>query len=130
MPWNAGRLALLASAVAAGMMLWVGLLVLQATLSFWTIETLEIMNTLTYGGVETAQFPLSIYSRGVPAVLRVRGSAGLRLLLPRARDPRQGRPPRVAPVARLGLAAAGPLFLAATLRVFRLGVRHYTSTGS
>ena len=34
---------------------------LQATLAFWTTETLEIVNTVSYGGVETAQYPLSIY---------------------------------------------------------------------
>ena len=40
-----------------------GILILQATLAFWTIESLEIANTLTYGGVEAAQYPLDIYSR-------------------------------------------------------------------
>ena len=33
----------------------------QATLAFWTTQTLEIVNTVTYGGVETAQYPLDIY---------------------------------------------------------------------
>ena len=40
-----------------------GILVLQATLAFWTVESLEIANTLTYGGVEAAQYPLDIYAR-------------------------------------------------------------------
>ena len=49
--------------VAGGAALFVGILVLQATLAFWTIESLEVANTLTYGGVEAAQYPLDIYSR-------------------------------------------------------------------
>lgn len=129
-PWSPGRLALLAATLASGAALWLALLVLQATLAFWTVETLEIMNTVTYGGVEAAQFPLSIYSRTlrrffvfvVPLacvsyfpVIAILGKA----------DP-LGTPPWLGWVSPL----AGPLFLAASLRVFRLGVRRYTSTGS
>lgn len=39
-----------------------GLFVIQATISFWTTETLEIMNITTYGGVEAGQYPMSIYT--------------------------------------------------------------------
>ena len=49
-------------AVAGGVALFFGILVLQGTLSFWTVESLEVANVLTYGGVQAAQFPLSIYS--------------------------------------------------------------------
>ncbi len=35
---------------AGGASLFSGLFVLQATLAFWTTETLKIMNTVTYGG--------------------------------------------------------------------------------
>ena len=61
--WDARKLALIAAAIAGGVALFVGILILQATLAFWTIESLEIANTLTYGGVEAAQYPLDIYSR-------------------------------------------------------------------
>src|SRR5262249_25101387 len=55
------KLALILATISGGACLFYGLLVLQATLSFWTIESLEIVNILTYGGTETAQFPLTIY---------------------------------------------------------------------
>lgn len=42
--------------------LFYGLFVLQATISFWTIETLELMNIVTYGGLESGQYPMSIYN--------------------------------------------------------------------
>lgn len=129
-PWSAGRLALLAATLSSGAALWLALLVLQATLAFWTVETLEIMNTVTYGGVEAAQYPLSIYSRAfrrffvfvVP--LACVSYFPVIAILGRA-DP-LGTPAWLGWVSPL----AGPLFLAAALRVFRLGVRHYTSTGS
>jgi ABC-2 type transport system permease protein len=42
---------------------FLGLVVLQATLAFWTVESLEVANTLTYGGVYAAQYPIEIYSK-------------------------------------------------------------------
>ncbi|MCB9655585.1 MAG: ABC-2 family transporter protein [Deltaproteobacteria bacterium] len=35
--------------------------VLQGATAFWTVESVEALNTLTYGGVDTASLPLSIY---------------------------------------------------------------------
>ena len=35
---------------------------LQATLSFWTVESLEVVNVLTYGGEAAAQYPLNVYA--------------------------------------------------------------------
>ena len=32
-------------------------------MSFWTTESLEVMNMLTYGGVETAQYPIAVYQK-------------------------------------------------------------------
>ena len=49
--------------MAGGVCLFYALFVIQATICFWTIESLELMNTMTYGGVESAQYPLVIYGR-------------------------------------------------------------------
>ncbi len=59
--WTPAQCLLLAAAVLGGASLFFGLFVIQATVSFWTIESLEVMNAFTYGGCETAQYPLSIY---------------------------------------------------------------------
>jgi hypothetical protein len=59
--WSVSKVALFTGAIFGGACLFVGLLVIQATIAFWTIESLELMNTMTYGGVQTAQYPLSIY---------------------------------------------------------------------
>ena len=60
--WDAAAVATAVWAVAGGVALFVGILVLQATLAFWTVESLEIVNVLTYGGVQAAQYPLNIYA--------------------------------------------------------------------
>src|SRR5262249_16362331 len=59
--WSIATVALLIATIAGGIALFVGILIMQATLSFWTTESLEITATLTYGGVEAAQYPLDIY---------------------------------------------------------------------
>ena len=60
--WDAASVAIAVWAVAGGVALFTGILVLQATLAFWTVEGLEVVNVLTYGGVQAAQYPLNIGS--------------------------------------------------------------------
>ncbi len=126
--WTAGRVAAVVWAIIGGVCLFEGLLIFQAALAFWTTETLELVNILTYGGVETAQFPLSIYRpwfRGfftvVVPLACISYFPGLAVV---------GRP-HEAPAWLLAAApAAGVAFLAACLLFWRVAVRHYTSTGS
>ena len=40
-----------------------GLFSVQATMSIWTVQTLEVWAAATYGGVQASQYPLSIYDR-------------------------------------------------------------------
>lgn len=104
-----------------------GLFVLQGTLCFWTIESLEVVNCATYGGVGVAQFPLTIDRTWFRHIFTFSGDDQL---LPRARAPGSsgfvGQHPTHA-VARPG---AGLVFLLGGLRVWRIGVRRYTSTGN
>ena len=128
--WSAIKFGVLLTTVAGGACLFVGLIVLQATLAFWTTETLEIMNTVTYGGVETTQYPISIYTPwfrrfftfGVPlACVSYFPSLGIM----RVQDP-LGSPvwfQYACPIIGVG-------FLIVALQVWKFGVRHYLSTGS
>ena len=63
--WTAAKIGLLLFAIAGGACLFYGLIVIQATLAFWTTEGLEVMNTVTYGGTEAGQYP----AVGVPALV-------------------------------------------------------------
>jgi ABC-2 type transport system permease protein len=131
LPLGPARLALLTFAVLGGMALFYGLFVLQATLSFWTVDSLELVNTLTYGGTETAQFLLSIYRpwfrRFFTFVVPLAAFSYYPVLAVLGRsDPLLASPAWVGWVSPL----CGPLFLLFTLQVWRLGVRHYHSTGS
>lgn len=61
--WNARHWLLLALSILGGTLLFSGLIVLQATSCFWTVESLEVWNCITYGGVTTVQYPLEIYEK-------------------------------------------------------------------
>ena len=128
--WTLPQITLLLMSIAGGACLFYGLFVLQATLAFWTVESLEIMNTVTYGGTETAQYPLSIYNpwfrRFFTFVIPLACINYLpsRVLLPAA-------PAAVGPIWAAWLAPfVGMVFLLLSFRLWNLGVRHYCSTGS
>ena len=128
--WSAPRILLTVGAVFGGAALFYGLLVLQATLAFWTTETLEIMNAVTYGGVETAQYPLSIYrswfrrffTYAVP-LAGISYYPSLAIM---------GRPDTLGSTVLLQYLSplTGVAFLLVALQVWKVGVRHYRSTGS
>ena len=124
------RLALLAVTPIAGAMIFGAVFVATATVAFWWIESGEIANGLTYGGLNFSQYPITIY--GVLFRRLFAYGVGFAFvayyptlaLLDRA-DP-LGAP------ALLGYAspAVGVVAVAAAGLMWRVGVRHYRSTGS
>jgi ABC-2 type transport system permease protein len=128
--WTPAKAALVALSVFGGACLFYGLFVLQATLSFWTVESLEIINTVTYGGTETAQYPLTIYRSWfrmfftfvIPLACINYLPASLILERPHALlDPAPWK---------WATPLVGVVFLFVSLRLWNFGVRHYCSTGS
>jgi ABC-2 type transport system permease protein len=128
--WGLREFALLLCAIAGGVALFLGLVIVQATLAFWTVESLEVANTLTFGGVTAAQYPMEIYSKWlrefftfvVPlscvAYFPIVGILGI-------------NDPLGAPGWFLYLSPVlGLVFLGISLLAWRVGERHYTSTGS
>jgi ABC-2 type transport system permease protein len=128
--WSAGSVAMALWAGASGVALFFALVVLQGAMSFWTIESLEVVNVVTYGGVQAAQFPLSLYSgwlRGaLTYVVPIACVAYFPILLILGKADPLGAPPWFGAVAPL----AGFAFLGLAFVVWGFGVRHYTSTGS
>jgi ABC-2 type transport system permease protein len=129
--WTLMRFSLTIFTIIGGACLFGGLFIIQATLAFWTTETLEIMNTVTYGGTETAQYPLTIYRPWfrkfftfiVPLACISYFPALAILGRP---DPIAGSPLWFRWTAPL----IGILFLLISLQIWKFGVHHYRSTGS
>jgi len=128
--WTLPKVALAIAAMLGGACIFSGIFVLQATMAFWTIETLEIANTVTYGGVEAAQFPLTIYKpwfrRFFTFVIPLATINYFPAHAILGRADVLGSPAAVHWLAPL----VGVGFLLVSLQVWRFGIRHYRSTGS
>ena len=128
--WTVAKFGLLLGAIAGGAALFLGLVVLQATLAFWTTESLEMFNAITYGGVQTSQYPLAIYRSWfrrifIFVVPLATVSYFPSLAIMERADP-LGSPLLVQYLSPL----VGIAFLFVCLRVWNFCVRHYLSTGS
>jgi len=128
-PWHDLRWLAIGAGILGGAAVFYGLFILQATLAFWTVESLEVMNTVTYGGVEVAQYPLSIYRPWFRTFFTVVVPLASTTYLP-ARSLLLSSDFRDALLHGCLALTVGGLFLALTLRLWSVGVRYYRSTGS
>jgi len=122
--WTPGKVLVLALMILCGAAVFFGLFLINAAICFFTMEHVEVLNIFTDGPREYGKYPFGIYGRPVLLVLT--------FLVPLAlvqHWPLQyllGRGP-----AWYGaLPAAALLFLIPCALLWRLGVRHYRSTGS
>jgi ABC-2 type transport system permease protein len=128
--WNVARVLLTIGSILGGACIFSGFFVLQATMSFWTTETLEIVNTITYGGVETAQFPLMIYRDWFRKFFTFVVPLALINFFPALAILDRPDPYGVPELIKWGSPVLGFVFLLVTLQIWKIGERHYTSTGS
>jgi len=128
--WTPARLLILPLAIVSAAVVYLALIVIGATVCFWTVKTPEVINIFTVGGDFLISHPLAIYNEWVRGVflfvipLAFCTYPAALLILGRS-DP-HGLP--------AGLAWAAPLmaglFLAVACGFWRVGVTYYQSTGS
>ena len=115
----------LAAVISGGAALFYGLLMMQATLCFWTVDGIEVANAVVYGGQTAAQLPLDKLSRPLTFVFTYVFPLAIINWIP-AKALLTGE--------FTGLALAAPLigwlFFGLGAFVWKIGVRAYTSTGS
>lgn len=124
------KILFLISIIISGVLIFSGIMILQATISFWSVQSLEIVNSFTYGGVELASYPLSIYPKifreifiFVIPIAFINYFPGLAIL---NRVDSIGIPKWVAYLSPI----IGFLFFYICCKIWHIGVRHYSSTGS
>ncbi len=128
--WNLGNCFLLSFTIVAGVAMFTGLMVFQATLSIWTVESLEIMNTLTYGGVQTAQYPLDIYESWFQKFFTFIVPLACISYFPIIALMDKHDPLGTNFVFQVMAPLFGFVFLGFAIFFFQFGVKRYTSTGS
>ena len=128
--WTAVKMCYYPMVVASLVCFFGGLFIIGATISFWALDSIEVMNVFTYGGSEMMSYPMSIYPTAMrwfftyilPGMFLNYYPALYILGKP---DPlgMPGFAPFLAPFAGLGVMGAAILF-------WRYGLRSYQSTGT
>lgn len=121
---------LLIAAVISGTFVYTGVFILFATLSFWTVQSVDLAYVLTNCTLELFQYPIEIYGtwlrRFFTFIVPLANITYYPLIVILEKADSTHMPvwfPWLTP-------ALGPLFFLGTLAFWRVGVRHYHSTGS
>lgn len=129
--WTVWKAVVLFLMIMSGAFIFTGIFMIMAALCFWTIQGLEVANVFTDGGREMSQYPLSIYQKWITRFFTFVIPFGcvnylpLMYILGRA-EYGSGDGSFLYSLAPL----AGFVFIVPCLLVWRIGVRHYRSTGS
>ena len=123
--WQIARICTLCIMVAGGTLLFVGIFMLNAALSFFSVEDLKLANILTYGAKEHGKYPIDIYgSRMMKLCTYIIPYTliqyyPLQYLTGRSTNWYYGLYP-----------FGAVLFVALSYVIWRIGMRKYQSTGS
>lgn len=128
--WTPLKVLVLLLGVLSSSLIFLSILLLGATICFWTVQTTELTNILTYGGRELLSYPLSIYHQFLQRLFVFIIPLAFGTYIPVCYI--LGRPlpfgladwlAFVAPLIAL-------IFALVALIFWRFGVRRYQSTGS
>jgi ABC-2 type transport system permease protein len=128
--WTPAKLLYLPVVLSSLVCFFGGLFLIGAGISFWTVESIEVVNIFTYGGSEMMSYPMHIYPNWmvrfftfiVPAIFLNYYPALYLLDKPNPLS-QVNIAPFLTPLAGGGMLALG-------LGFWRFGVRHYQSTGT
>jgi ABC-2 type transport system permease protein len=128
--WTPVKALALVTGFASGSLIFVAIFMLEATICFWSIESTELTNVLTYGGREMLSWPLTIYNDLMQRLflffIPLAFGAFVPVCFILGKPLPFGLPGWVVflgPPLALGVAALSVL-------AWHWGVRHYQSTGS
>lgn len=123
--WDFEKAVTLIFMIGGGVAVFFGLFIINAALTFFTIEGLEVMHIFTDGSREFAQYPVSVYGKAILRFLTFVVPVALFQYYPLLVLTGKSDSPlyMAAPVISF-------LFLIPSVIIWRIGVRRYKSTGS
>ncbi len=123
--WNINKIIVLILMMIASILIFFGIFILTASYCFITVQGLEVKNILTDGGKNLAQYPISIYKKGMIFIFT--------FIIPYAfinyypllyfLDKKNNILYMFSPLLVF-------IFLIPCLLSFKIGLKHYSSTGS
>ena len=127
--WTPAKVALIPITILSGTLIFGSIWVITSSISFWTVETQEVANSFTYGGLTLSQYPIDVFGtwlrRFVTFVLPLAFVSYFPAAYLLDKPVPFGLPSWV---ALLSPVVAALLVLLARA-VWQLAIRHYRSTG-
>ncbi len=123
--WNIEKVIVLILMILASILIFFGLFVLTASYCFITVQGLEVKNVFTDGGKNLAQYPISIYRKGFAFIFT--------FIIPYAfinYYPLLFFLDRTNNILYMFSPLLVFVFLIPCLLSFKIGLKHYNSTGS
>lgn len=127
---TAESMLLLLSAWICGVALFVAIFTLGSVVSFWTVGSIEVVNAISYGGSDLAQYPIHIYRRWFRTIFIWIIPVGFVIYYPTLIILEKPDPLGLAGIAPLLGPALALAFVLTVGWLWRCGVNHYHSTGS
>jgi len=128
--WTPAKLLYLPLVLIGQVCFFGGLFIMGATITFWTVESIEVVNIFTYGGSEMITYPMHIYPDWLRRLFTYLIPAGLLNYYPALFFLDKPDPFQLPPFTPFLAPAAGVGTLIVALAFWRFGIRHYQSTGS
>jgi ABC-2 type transport system permease protein len=117
-------------AVAGGAMVLFSFILMVASVSFWQTRSSKLQDLVQASGRAFADYPLTIYPRGVRWIFTFVLPLALITYYPAQRLLGRNETGSLLPLLSAGAVPAGLLLLGIAGLVWRAGLRHYQSTGS
>jgi ABC-2 type transport system permease protein len=127
--WTVGRVLAIPVAIVAGAVIYGAIWIALATVAFWIVDAIEVVNAFTYGGSFLSQYPIGIFARWlrglVVFVVPLAFVAYFPALYVLDREDTLGLPEEL----RYASPAVAVLAGLASAAIWRNAVRHYRSAG-
>jgi len=130
MTWTFGKLVYLPVVYFSTVAFFGGLFIIGATVTFWTIESIEVVNIFTYGGTEMMSYPMHIYQDFLRRFFTYIIPAIFINYYPALYFLDKPDPFNMPEYAYLLSPIVGFGILSIALAFWRVGIRHYQSTGT
>jgi ABC-2 type transport system permease protein len=128
--WTPARAATLALAPVAGAVTFGSIFVIGATLTFWLVESGEVVSAFTYGGQTFTSYPITIFAGWFRGFFAYALGLGFVAYLPALGLLGKADPLGLPEWLRWCSPVVAALWAVAAWFVWRFGIRHYGSTGS
>ena len=128
--WDPSKVITLVMMILGGASVFTGVFILGATVCFFTLEGLEVINIFTDGGKELASYPLPVYGKWITRFFTFIIPFGCMNYLPLLYLTGRAETWPGAPWLYMLIPLAGFVFILPCIAVWRAGMRHYSSAGS